>query len=115
MPGSVKNECISVAAAAVTVKPPAFDETAVVRWFNNIESQFLLANITVPSTKFHHVLSNLPVKVLNQISEDIIKSTCYEKIKEELVNLFTRSKQELFDSLITQNQITFTKPTQYPT
>ena len=46
-------------AATVTVKPPPFDETSVTRWFTTVESQFVLAKITVASIKFHHILSNL--------------------------------------------------------
>ena len=112
-PVPVKSDTTSVAAAAVAIKPPVFDETAVARWFSIIESQFILANITVSSTKFHHVLSNLPVRVLNQVNDDVIQSACYDKLKTALTNLFSQSKPELFDSLVTQNQITFTKPTQY--
>lgn len=107
------NSSTPAESAAVAVKPPLFDESAVTRWFSIIESQFVLANITTASTKFHHVLSNLPVKILNQVSDDVIQSADYDKLKTSLIDLFSRSKPELFDSLINKNPITFTKPTQY--
>lgn len=103
----------SLLTAAVAVKPPAFDETSVTRWFSIVESQFKLANITSASTKFHHVLANLPVKVVNQLSDAIISSPDYDTLKQALVTLFTRSKPELFDSLVSQNKILCTKPTLY--
>ena len=83
------------------------------RWFTIVESQFILANISVPSTKFHHILSNLPLRVINQLSDAIVISLDYDKLKEALISLFTRSKPELFDSLINQNKIMCDKPSVY--
>ena len=51
----------NVQSSAVAVKAPKFDEAAANRWFQILESQFVLANITVDSTKFHIAFSNLPV------------------------------------------------------
>lgn len=99
--------------AAVSVKPPAFDESSVTRWFTIVESQFVLANITVSSTKFHHVLSNLPLRVMNQLSDDVIASLNYDQLKQALISLFTRSKPELFDSLVNQHNIMCEKPSTF--
>lgn len=99
--------------SAVAVKPPPFDETSVTRWFNIVESQFLLANTTISSTKFHHILANLPVKVLNQLTDSVVNSARFEDLKKALVNLFSRSKPELFDTLVNQNKVLYTKPTLY--
>ena len=68
-------------AAAVTVKPPPFYETSVIRWFTIVESQFVLAKITVASIKFHHILSNLPLRVINQVSDEVIQS---QPVKESI-------------------------------
>ena len=99
--------------AAVAVKPPIFDETPVTRWFTVVESQFILAHITISSTKFHHILSNLPLKVINQLSDEVISSSNYEQLKKALISLFTRSKPELFDSLVNKNKIMCDKPSTY--
>ena len=97
-------------AASVTVKPPPFDETSVTRWFTIVESQFVLAKITVASIKFHHILSNLPLRVINQVSDEVIQS---QQLKRALISLFTKSKPELFDSLVNQNNILCDKPSNY--
>ena len=99
--------------AAVAVKPPVFDETSVTRWFTIVESQFVLAKITVPSTKFHHILATLPLRVMNQLSDDVITSMDYDRLKQALITLFTRSKPELFDSLLDQHNIMCDKPSTY--
>ena len=60
-------------AAAVTVKPTPFDETSMTRWFTIIASQFVLAEITLASTKFHHILSDLPLRVINRLAMKLPK------------------------------------------
>lgn len=102
-----------VLSAAVAVKPPPFDETSVSRWFSIIESQFVLAGITRSATKFHHILANLPVRVINQLSDSVVSSADYDQLQKSLVSLFARSKPELFDTLVSQNQIVMQKPTVY--
>lgn len=58
----------NASTSAVSVKAPQFDETAATRWFQIIESQFVLANVSVPSTKFHIAFSNLPVLSLLRLA-----------------------------------------------
>lgn len=106
-------DSVSSVTAGVAVKPPPFDETSVTRWFTIIESQFVLAKITVSSTKFHHILSNLPLRVINQLSDEVINSSDYGELKQSLISLFTRSKPELFDSLVNQNNIMCDRPSTY--
>lgn len=63
----------------VTFKPPPIDESSVTRWF----------------TKFHHILSNLPVKIVSQLSDNEVNSlyyVYYDQLIKELGSLFTRSK-----------------------
>lgn len=100
-------------AAAVSVKPPAFDDTSVSRWFKIVESQFLLSNITASTTKFHHIIANLPVRVLNQLGDAVIVSMSYNDLKNALESLFAKSKPKLFDTLMNQHKILCTKPTVY--
>ena len=101
------------AIAAVSIKPPIFDENSVSRWFVIMESQFILSKIASSNTKFHHVISNLPINVINQLNDSVIFSNDYNVLKNALVTLYTRSKPELFDSLLSKNNILFTKPTIY--
>ena len=50
--------------AHVAVKPPQFDEASANRWFQIVESQFIISRVTASSTKFHTIIADLPVKVL---------------------------------------------------
>lgn len=97
----------------VAVKPPKFDEASASRWFNIIESQFVIAKITSNLTKFHHVLANLPVNVMAQLSNEQIASNNYDTLKADIIALFSKSSPELFDSIVSQNHIICTKPTAY--
>ena len=109
----VNKSLAEAVSAAVSVKPPPFDETSVTRWFNIVESQFILAGITQSSTKFHHILANLPVRIINQLSDNVVSTADYDKLQKALVALFARSKPELFDTLVSQNGIIMQKPTVY--
>ena len=104
---------VNSTAAHVAVKPPAFDESSVARWFKILESMFITARVTSSQTKFHHTLSNLPVNVASQLSDAVIDSADYETLKKALVSQFTKPTPELFEDLINSNKIAFTRPTQY--
>ena len=80
--------------------PPPFDKNSVACWFQVWESIFTLAKISSPATKFLHVLSNLPLEVVSQLTDDVVLSNNYDTFRDSLVQIFTRSKHELFDSLI---------------
>ena len=94
----------------VAVKPPLFDEGSVSRWFSILESQFAIARITQSQTKFHHVLSNIPMTILNQIPEVVITGQSYDQIKAATIALFDKSKPEIFDALMAKNRVLCTKP-----
>ena len=98
-------------AAHLSVKAPAFDEVSAARWFKIMESNFVLAKITASATKFHHILSSLPVDVTNKLSEDVIDSNDYDNIKSSVIALYSKSAPELFDALLSQNNIMCSKPT----
>lgn len=97
-------------SAHITVKPPAFDETAVQRWFAVIESQFTISRITNNNTKFHHVIANIPVSVTRKLSDHIMTCNDYDELKEALINLYSRSNIELFDQFLSQMHLS-SKPT----
>ena len=97
----------------VAVKPPAFEENSVSKWFKILESMFYTARISVSATKFHHALSHLPLNVVTRLDDDMIDDKDYDKLKSTLISMFSKSTPELFDSLIDKNKICFSKPTVY--
>lgn len=100
-------------AAHVRVKPPAFDEGSASRWFQILESQFIIAKITTSTTKFHHALSNLPLNVMNQLDDALINSADYQTLKDKIIQLYTKPAPELFDNIVSQHQLICQKPSVY--
>lgn len=97
----------------IAFKPPTFDETCATKWFRIIESMFSTSRISQSATKFNHVLSNLPIATVNKIPDATLDTQDYEKIKEAVIGLYAVSKPELFENLISKNNIIFTKPSEY--
>ena len=91
---------------AVTVKLPAFMESASIGWFTIAEAQFKLRHIVESATKFYHVLSFLPPEVVMKIRPDTLQSNSYENLKQEVVDLYEKSKPELFEKLISKTVLT---------
>ena len=76
---------------------PKFLTDAPVRWFNRLESQFPLANITRIFRKFDHTVAYLPVKVAMSVANimdnlDPPTADSYEKLKAALTQGFKRSR-----------------------
>ena len=83
------------AVTAVSVKMPEFWTDAPVRWFNRLESQFRLANISRSSTKFDHTLSYLPKMVAMSVANvmDTMGPTAqdsYDRLTAALTQGFTK-------------------------
>ena len=95
----------------VAVKPPPFDEQVVSKWFKILDSNFVNSRITKSETKFHNTLTHLPLNVVSQISDEVIDSVDYDRLKNAVMTRFSKSTPELFESLISKNRICFTKPT----
>lgn len=69
---------------------PEFWTNAPERWFNRLESQFPLANITRSSTKFNHIVAYLPLKVAMSVANlmdavDPGAADSSEKLKAALI------------------------------
>ena len=98
---------------SVSVKPPAFEEQSVSKWFMILESMFFTARISVSATKFHHTLSHLPLSVVTRLDDGLIEQKDYDQLKKTLIGLFSKSTPELFEELIDKTKISFSKPTVY--
>ena len=96
----------SYGANAVTVKMPAFMDTAASAWFEIIDAQFKLANITRSDTKYYHVLSHLPPDVIIKIDPDIKASTDYDGLRKQVIELHEKSKTEIFINMMSKTKLT---------
>ena len=91
---------------AVTVKVPPFMETAAMGWFAIIEARFNLRNITTETTKFYHVLSHLPPDLVAQLNMTLLANKNYEELKEAVINIYEKTKPELFARLMSDTKMT---------
>ena len=90
----------------VSVKVPAFMETAVSGWFAICEAQFILRNINTSPTKFYHILSHLPPEVISKLSPTVIESKDYDILKTTITNSYEKTKPELFAKLMNETIVT---------
>ena len=81
--------------------PTYFEEPTI--WFAQIEAVFRISGITRDSTKFAHLLSNLPASVLMDF-QDMVTSTsttAYEDLKQSIIRRSSKSSdfhvQQLFN------------------
>ena len=77
-------------SSAISIRPPAFSPSRAKTWFNVIEAQFANNAITTSITKFRHALSNLPLEVVDQLSEAEQTSNNYDQLKNKVIGLFTK-------------------------
>ena len=84
-----ENEESGVAVATinkVAVKPPIFMESNVAAWFFIMDAQFNIAQISMSSTKFYHVLAALPAEVVGRIPQDILETNDYKKLRDAVIS-----------------------------
>ena len=86
----------------LSIKIPAFMETAATGWFSIIEAQFHLSKITVEETKYYHVLASLPPTIVANLSPTILENKTYTVLKNAVIASFESTKPELFDKLISK-------------
>ena len=96
----------------VKVKIPIFMGKSVSNWFIIAEAQFNLARITISSTKFYHIIANLPTTVLDKLDKSTITDPDYVKLKLAIVDRYEKSKPELFRRTLTSKTMTG-KPSVY--
>ena len=65
----------------VAVKSIVFSSKRPDVWFHQMESQFHLAKITSPKTKYHHILSALPENVMYDLPLECNED--YETLKKQ--------------------------------
>ena len=101
----------STTASAVSVKPPKWDSENSTAWFAVMEAQFILAGITIASTKFYHVLASLPPHVIGKLDTTIIEGASYTDLKTAVIKEMEKSKPELFQQLL--ESVPVGKPSHY--
>ena len=104
---------IAAPVAAVSIKVPPFWSEQPAVWFSQLESQFLIKNITTQQTKFAYVVANLTQEVAIRIP-DIIATpppTPYDSIKARLIAMFVLSDYQKAETLVNLPAMGDQKPT----
>ena len=94
-------------ASAVNITPPEFMETSVPAWFDKLEAQFHLKNITAEKAKFYSVIATLPADVMSKLPRAItnISESNYSTLKTAVINMYEKTKPELLDRLMKTTSI----------
>lgn len=85
-------------------------------WFYHLESQFVLANITSDTTKFHHTMAQLEPIYASEVEDIIVgppSPNKYERLKTELIKRLSASKEKKILQLVTREEQGDRKPSQF--
>ena len=85
----------------VSVKAPPFYYASPGLWFRKMESQFVLAGITDPVTKYHHVMAALPEDVALDIPDD----EDYAVVKDAVLKRYSKSKTEQIEEALSSLEV----------
>ncbi|XP_076391771.1 uncharacterized protein LOC143266335 [Megachile rotundata] len=95
--------------------PPFWPEQPAV-WFHQIEAQFVLSGVTVDSTKFYYVMSQLESKYAAEVQDIFDKppeTDKYETLKKELIRRLTASQGERIERLLAKEEMGDRTPSQF--
>lgn len=101
---------------AVSVKVPPIWRKNIEVWFVQIEAMFLLANITIETTKFNHVLCALEADVADAISDLLTKplsATPYQDLKKRIIREFQESDSKKVNRLLNDLTLGDKKPSAF--
>lgn len=100
----------------VGVRMPPFYPDKPALWFAQLESQFVLANITVDSTKYHYAMGQLDPVYASEVEDIITAPTApdkYERLKAELIKRLSASREKKVKQLLTDEELGDRKPSQF--
>ena len=84
--------------APVNVKPPPFFTRNPAMWFKSMESQFHLAKIRDPLTKYHYIWAQLPEEIVIKLPCDIPE--VYDDLKHAVLAASEKSQMEKLNEAI---------------
>jgi hypothetical protein len=95
--------------------PPFWPEKPAV-WFEQLEGQFALSNITQDAMKFYYVISQLDNKYAVEVMDVITNpppTGRYDQIKAELIRRLSLSEEQHFRQLLMHEEMGDRWPTQF--
>ncbi|GFU32275.1 peptidase A2 domain-containing protein [Nephila pilipes] len=110
---SHKDSAAIINIAHVTVKVTSFWLTNPEMWFSQMESQFLLASITMEITKFHHIISALQPEELDIVMDIILNPPTekpYTTLRNKLCSQCADSEEQRLRDFVSGMQLVDCKP-----
>ena len=102
-----KDDSVSQEIHHVSVKMPEIFPSDPELWFDNLESQFAISNVTRSITKYHYVNTMVGSSTMMKLPRDCRSSgrastngqDPYDYIKSEILKVLSPSKPEVFDQI----------------
>lgn len=114
-PSTSQNTNTGIVNAVSEVKLTQFYETDPELWFVIVESHFEARKISSNKSKYLHTVANLSSKVALQVKDLLMSQFTddkYEKLKRELISIFSESATTKFEKLISNEPLGDMKPSQ---
>ena len=94
--------------ARMQIKPPPFYSKSPALWFKQMESQFFLAGINSPVTKYHHAMAVLPEDVVCNVTD--LAADNYDELKSAVLDSLKANRFELIDRAMAALELGDRKP-----
>nr|XP_054920602.1 uncharacterized protein LOC129381617 [Dermacentor andersoni] len=94
--------------AVLDAKLPPFWTGDPELWFVQVESQFAARRITADSTKYHHVVGNLPPATASEVRDLLLTppaENAYQTLKETLIRRVTPTEPERLQQLLREAEL----------
>ncbi|XP_075559941.1 uncharacterized protein LOC142591499 [Dermacentor variabilis] len=105
----------SPTVAVLDVNLPPFWTGDPELWFVQVESQFAARRITADSTKYHHVVGNLPPATASEVRDLLLTppaENAYQTLKETLIRRVTPTEPERLQQLLREAELGDRRPSQ---
>ena len=94
--------------ARMQIKPSPFYNKSPALWFKQMESQFFLAGIHSPVTKYHHAMAVLPEDVVYNVTD--LTADNYDELKSAVLDSLKANRSELIDRAMATLELGERKP-----
>lgn len=104
-----------ISVSNVGVRLPPFWPKNPRAWFCQVEAQFHLRRITSQSVQYYHVISCLPVELVDELSDLLIApppSDAYDNIKNAILRRTTDSESSRLHQLLNTEELGDRRPSQ---
>lgn len=106
---------VPLVSTAAPLRLPPFWRQNPRSWFRQVEAQFQLRNIHAQSTKYFHVIANLPPEVASEL-DDVLSTVslddAYDVLKSAILDRMQASQRSRIQQLLTEEDLGDRKPSQ---